>query len=133
VGLAQAALDEARIVLREQRMGFSAARWERITADFEAMEAALHGGRMLIRNAAQLLDRGMPFSREASSAKAYVPPLAERVIARILRILGPNGYSEELLFEKWHRDVKIIDIWEGTGRIQRRTISRALMGSNAAA
>lgn len=133
VGLAQAAIDEARPLLQAQKLSYSPARWERIQADLAAMDAALHNGRLLIRNAAQLLDRGLPFSREASVAKAAVPPLAERIIARILRILGPDGYSEELLFEKWHRDVKIIDIWEGTGQIQRRTISRSLMGSGAAA
>jgi len=133
VGLAQAAIDEARPLLHAQRLGYWARRWERIRAGLVAMDAALHNGRLLIRNAAQLLDRGVPFSREASIAKAPVPPLTERIIARLLRILGPDGYSEELPFEKWHRDVKIIDICEGSGQIQRRTISRSLMGSGAAA
>lgn len=59
-------------------------------------------------------------------AKAYGPPIAERVCLRAIELLGPDGWSEELPFEKWYRDVKILDIWEGTGQIQRRTVSRSL-------
>jgi alkylation response protein AidB-like acyl-CoA dehydrogenase len=65
-------------------------------------------------------------------AKAYAPPLAEKICLRVVQLLGPDGWSAELPFEKWYRDVKIIDIWEGTGQIQRRTVSRSLFAGRSA-
>jgi acyl-CoA dehydrogenase len=55
------------------------------------------------------------------------------VTARMLMLLGSDGYSEDILFEKWFRDVKILDIWEGTGQIHRKIISRAVLKHRAAA
>lgn len=133
IGISQAAIDEARPLLNSQHASFSVERWARIEEELASMNGLLHNSRLMVRNAAERIDRGVPFAKEASMAKAMVPPAAERIIGRILRILGPDGYSQEHLFEKWHRDVKIIDIWEGTGQVQRRTISRALMGHGSAA
>jgi acyl-CoA dehydrogenase len=125
-GLAQAVLDELSPLLTERRAGYSTARWQRIESDLQAMNAAVDRGRMLARRAAWRIDRGLSFGREAAMAKAYAPPIAERICLRAVELLGPDGWSEELPFEKWYRDVKILDIWEGTGQIQRRSISRSL-------
>lgn len=65
-------------------------------------------------------------------AKAYAPPIAERVCLRVIQLLGADGWSPALPFEKWYRDVKILDIWEGTGQIQRRTVSRSLFAGRSA-
>ena len=130
-GIAQAALDEAAPLLRSQRPSFSTARWERIESDLVSMNAAVERGRLLAYRAAWNIDHDLPFGREASMAKAYAPPIAERVCLRVIEMLGADGWSDEFLFEKWYRDVKILDIWEGTGQIHRRAISRSLFSSPA--
>lgn len=128
-GIAQAVLDELNSLLPEMRLSFAPHRWSRIQDDLTAMNAAINRGRLLSRRAAWLLDQGRPFHREAAMAKAYAPPVAERVCLRAIELLGPDGWSEEHSFEKWYRDVKILDIWEGTGQIQRRTVGRSLFGA----
>lgn len=133
IGMAQAALDEGTVLLRKSAAVYAPRRWAKIEEELAAMNFALDNGRLLVRRAAWMLDEGLPFSREASVAKAATPPLAEKIIGRIVRLLGPDGYSTEHLFEKWYRDVKLLDIWEGTGQVQRRSISRHLMGRSAAA
>ncbi|TGD85223.1 hypothetical protein BayCH28_22640 [Mycolicibacterium sp. CH28] len=126
-GIGQAVLDELTPLLTEMRLSFAPHRWSRIQSDISAMNAALERGRLLARRAAWHIDHGLAFDREAAMAKAFIPPLVERITLRAVELLGPDGWSEDLPFEKWHRDVKIIDIWEGTGNIQRRTVARALM------
>jgi alkylation response protein AidB-like acyl-CoA dehydrogenase len=130
-GIAQASLDEGSALLRSQRKGFTTVRWDRIETDLAAMGAAIDRGRLLAYRAAWNIDAGLPFGREASMAKAYAPPTAERVCRRVIELLGADGWSEDLLFEKWYRDVKIMDIWEGTGQIHRRAMSRSLFSSPA--
>lgn len=124
-GIGQAALDAARTHLLGRRSAFEPRRWARIETEFEHMEQGLMRGRLLALRAAWLMDQGRPHVREASAAKAYACPLAERVCLRALLLMGADGYSEEHLVEKWYRDVKIMDIWEGTGNIQRLVIARA--------
>ena len=131
-GIAQATLDELTPLLAQRRAGFTRARALRVENDLAAMNAAVSRARLLARRAAWKIDRGESFQREAAMAKAYAPPIAERVCLRAVELLGPDGWSEELPFEKWYRDVKILDIWEGTGQIQRRTVSRALFSSRSA-
>jgi acyl-CoA dehydrogenase len=129
VGIAQAAIDEGRQLLSSRRDGFTARRWDRIEEELDAMTRALNHGRLLARRAAWHIDTGLPYAREASIAKAFAPPLAEKVILRVIEMLGPDGWSEEHLVEKWYRDVKIMDIWEGTGQVHRQTISRHLFAT----
>ena len=125
-GIAAAALDELRPLVQKNSSFMTTARQERIAADLAAMEAAIDRGRLMARRAAWRIDNGLSFDRESAMAKAYSPPLAERVCLRALQMLGSDGISPELPFEKWYRDVKILDIWEGTGQIQRRSVGRSL-------
>jgi len=60
--------------------------------------------------------------------KGYPPQTCERVIRRCMQLLGPEGASKDLLLEKWYRDVKIMDIFEGSGQVQRIIVGRTLMG-----
>jgi acyl-CoA dehydrogenase len=126
VGIAQASLDEARELLGPRRSGFTSPRWSRIEAELDSYDAQLNQARLLARRAAWLLDQGRPYATEASIAKALAPPLAERVCARMIALLGSDGYSDEFLFEKRYRDIKIMDIWEGTGQIHRQIIGQRL-------
>jgi acyl-CoA dehydrogenase len=131
-GIAQAVLDEATPLLLDRRASFSGARWHRVESELAAMGAAVERGRLLARRAAWHIDRGESFVREAAMAKAYAPPVAERICLRAIELLGSDGWSRDLPFEKWYRDVKILDIWEGTGQIQRRTVSRSLFSGRSA-
>jgi acyl-CoA dehydrogenase len=93
-----------------------------------AMERELEAARLLCRMAAWRADAGMPNSKEASMAKAYAPATALRACVGAIEIMGPEGYSKEHLVEKWYRDIKVYDIFEGTGQIQRVIISRHILG-----
>jgi alkylation response protein AidB-like acyl-CoA dehydrogenase len=129
VGLAQASRDTARGLLATQQRSFSAKRWSRIGDEFDRLDAALGHQRLMYRRAAWRMDQGLAAARESSMAKATAPPVAEQVILRALQLMGADGYSAVHLVEKWYRDVKIMDIFEGTGNIQRLVITRHLFGS----
>jgi acyl-CoA dehydrogenase len=92
------------------------------------MNAALDRSRRMNFQSQALVDRGTPSLQASASAKAYAPETAERVIRRCMQLLGPEGTSQELLLEKWYRDVKIIDIFEGTGQIHRLVVARSVLG-----
>jgi acyl-CoA dehydrogenase len=133
IGIAQASLDQATPMLVGPDSGYSARRQAAIEVELDKFNAQLQHARLLCRRAAWLLDQGLPFAVEASTAKAVAPPLAERITARTLTLMGADGYSEELLFEKRYRDVKILDIWEGTGQIHRKIISGQLLKAGSTA
>ena len=132
LGLARAAKDVAAKWVAERRGELTPRRLARIEDEFARMDDALDHGRRLVLRAAWMKDRKIPNTREASAAKAFCPPIAERVIRRAMQIMGPDGLSERYLVEKWHRDVKIYDIFEGSGQVMRITMSRERMGSVAA-
>jgi len=127
LGMAQASLDMTRQLLAGQRGGFAPHRWSQIEADLEAMDAALQRTRLTNFRAQTLQDRGVANKTEASISKAYGPPTFERVIRRCIQLLGPEGTSKDLLLEKWYRDVKILDIFEGSGQVQRIIVGRAVL------
>jgi acyl-CoA dehydrogenase len=129
IGVGQAALDYARDFLSARKAEFAAARWDRINLEFRRCDALLETARQHCYRAQWLLDEGLDARVAASMAKAYGPPIAERVCVRALQLMGPEGYSEAHLLEKWARDIKICDIWEGTGNIQRMIIGRVVYGS----
>jgi acyl-CoA dehydrogenase len=126
IGIAQAALDVATDLLVAQKPSFSTNRWARVHDDLTCMNDALDRGRRVARRAQQLLDAGHPDRSAPAIAKAYAPQTCERVVLRCMQLLGPEGTSEELLLEKWYRDLKIMDIFEGSGQIQRLIVSRDL-------
>jgi acyl-CoA dehydrogenase len=128
IGIAQAALDLTEGLLTEQKTSFSPHRWLRVTQDLAAMNASLERGRRVARYAQHLLDRGQANRLSAANAKGFAPHSCERVIRRCMQLLGPEGASADLLLEKWYRDMKIMDIFEGSGEIQRLIVAREMMG-----
>ncbi|HTK63531.1 MAG TPA: acyl-CoA dehydrogenase family protein [Pseudonocardia sp.] len=126
VGIGQAAHDLARDHLTERRAEFTGRRWDRIDDELRRMNAALERGRLMVARAAWLMDQRIPNQREASQAKAYASPLGEHVVTRCMLLMGDAGYSKQHLIEKWYRDVKIMDIWEGAGNVQKLVVSRQL-------
>jgi acyl-CoA dehydrogenase len=131
LGIAQAAIDVTTEYLADKRAEFSEARWAVVEQDLARMNAALDRVRRVNWGAQRLLDMGRPNKTEASVSKAYGPPTFEKVIRRCMQLVGPNGASKDLLLEKWYRDVKILDIFEGSAQVQRIIIGRTLMGADA--
>jgi len=136
VGLARAALEHTREILAEEGVevryhgplfGKSAAEAELIR-----MEADWEAGRLLMLKAAWMADNGIPNSMEASMSKAKAARVANRVTLRCVELCGGRGYSEDSLLEKWARDSKILDIFEGTQQIQLLIIARRLLGKRSA-
>jgi acyl-CoA dehydrogenase len=132
IGIAQAALDTTTELLAQQKNSFSSHRWASIDTELAAMNATLERGRRVARAAQSLLDRGTADRSAGATAKAYAPESCERIVHRCMQLLGPEATSEDLLLEKWYRDLKIMDIYEGSGEIQRLIVARELMGSAAA-
>jgi acyl-CoA dehydrogenase len=131
VGMTQAALDLTRALLVAQRAAFAPHRWSQVASDLDAMDAALARCRLTNLRAQVLEDAGAPSKAEASLSKCYGPPTFERIIRRCMQLLGPDGTSTDLLLEKWYRDVKILDIFEGSGQVQRIIIGRALFAETS--
>jgi acyl-CoA dehydrogenase len=99
-----------------------------VEARLAATERELAAARVLARRAAWMADNLIPNSKEASMAKASGPRAALRACVSAIEIMGPEGYSREHLVEKWFRDIKVYDIFEGTGQIQRVVIGRHILG-----
>ena len=92
-----------------------------------SMERRLEAARMLCWRAAWMADEGIPNTKEASMAKAYSGTIATQVCYDAIQVMGPEGLSEDHLVEKWFRDIKVFDIFEGTGQVQRVVISKRLI------
>ncbi len=96
--------------------------------DFIDMEANLQAARLLTWRAAWMMDRGLPNNLEASMCKAKAGLAVTQVTQKAVEILGPLGYSRKLLVEKWMRDAKINDIFEGTQQINLMIVARRILG-----
>ena len=94
------------------------------------MEANLEVARLLVWQSAAMLDKAQRNSLESSMGKAKAGKACSHVCQRCVALLGPLGYSRDWLVEKWMRDVKINDIFEGTGQIQMLIVCRQILGFN---
>ena len=131
LGITQASIDVATGELNSRKLGFTPRRWSVIQEELTRMNAALDRIRRVNFGAQWLLDNGRANKSEASVSKAFGPPTFERIIRRCMLLLGPDGTSQDLLLEKWYRDAKILDIFEGSAQVQRIIIGRTLMGADA--
>jgi acyl-CoA dehydrogenase len=99
-----------------------------IERDVVEMEAQLRAGWLLTLKAAWLMDQRLPNTIEASMCKVKAGEVVTSVTQKALELMGPLGYSRKLLFEKWMRDAKINDLFEGTGQINRLIVARRILG-----
>jgi acyl-CoA dehydrogenase len=136
VGLTRAALEETRRLLLEAGVDVDLdqplARQPAAAAEFLAMEADYEAARLLTLEAAWMADNRKPNSLQASMAKAKAGRTCTDVALRCVRIAGAVGYTEHELLEKWARDAKILDIFEGTQQIQLLIVARQLLGKTSA-
>jgi alkylation response protein AidB-like acyl-CoA dehydrogenase len=127
VGLSQAALDEA-VAYAKQRTQFG-----RAIIEFQGMEflladmaSAVDSARAMYLDAARRRDRGMPFKRQASIAKLVATDAAMKVTTDAVQVLGGAGYTKDYPVERYMREAKVPQIFEGTNQVQRMVIARQL-------
>jgi acyl-CoA dehydrogenase len=135
VGVARAALDETRRLLAEAGAEIDydrpAVSQSAAVAAFLEAESDYEAAYLLTLRAAWMADNGRPNSLEASMAKAKAGRTATAVTLRCVALAGSLGYTEDLLLEKWARDAKILDIFEGTQQIQKLIVARRLLGKSS--
>jgi len=132
LGVMRAALDMLRDVLEKEgiKIRYNAPRTTQtaIERDFMEMEANYKAARLLTIRAVWMMQNGMPNALESSMAKAKAGRAATLITQRAVELMGPLGYSRKYLFEKFMRDAKINDIFEGTGQINTLIVARRVLG-----
>ncbi|HEX6074711.1 MAG TPA: acyl-CoA dehydrogenase family protein [Micromonosporaceae bacterium] len=136
VGLARASLQETRRVLGEAGVTIDYDKAIHLqpaaAATFIALESDWEAAYLLTLRAAWMADNNQPNSLQASMAKAKAGRMCTEVTLRCVELCGSVGYGEGELLEKWARDAKILDIFEGTQQIQQLIIARRLLGKTSA-
>ena len=128
VGLARGALDLAVGYARERRQfGQEISRFQGIQFKIADMATAIDASRLMTLEAAEACDRGVPFTQLASMAKVMATDTAMRVTTEAVQIFGGYGYIKEFPVERFMRDAKATQIYEGTNQIQRIVIAREML------
>jgi alkylation response protein AidB-like acyl-CoA dehydrogenase len=129
VGIAQAAYDAAReYALERRQFGKRIAEFQAIQWKLADMATEIDAARMLVYRAAWLKERGLPHTEEGAKAKLFASGVARRQTGEAIQILGGYGYTKEFPVERYYRDAKITEIYEGTSEIQRLVIARSILG-----
>jgi alkylation response protein AidB-like acyl-CoA dehydrogenase len=129
LGIAQAAYDVARSYALERRQfgqqigEFQAVQWK--LAD---MSTEIDAARLLAYRAAWLKERGEPHTEAGAKAKLFASEMARRQTAEAIQVLGGYGYTKEFPVERYYRDAKVTEIYEGTSEVQRLVIARSILG-----
>jgi alkylation response protein AidB-like acyl-CoA dehydrogenase len=128
LGIARAAYDAARAYALERRQ------FGRRIADFQAiqwkladMATEIDAARLLVYHAAWLKQEGKPHTEAGAKAKLFASEMARRQTAEAIQILGGYGYTKEFPLERYYRDAKITEIYEGTSEVQRLVIARSIL------
>ncbi|WP_018601221.1 acyl-CoA dehydrogenase family protein [Mycobacterium sp. 155] len=136
VGIARAALEDLRAILTDAGVEISydkpAHAQSAPAAEFLRMEADWEASYLLTVRSAWQADNSIPNSKEASMGKAKAARVASDITLKAVEMAGTVGYSEQTLLEKWARDSKILDIFEGTQQIQQLVVARRLLGLSSA-
>jgi acyl-CoA dehydrogenase len=136
IGVARACLDRTRELLEEAGIEIDYDHpphsQPAAAAEFISMESDWEAARLLTLRAAWMADNRKPNSLQASMAKAKAGRVGTDIALRCVALAGSIGYGEGELLEKWARDVKILDIFEGTQQIQQLIVARQLLGKTSA-
>ena len=129
LGIAQAAYDAARAYALERRQfGQRIADFQAIQWKLADMATEIDAGRLLVYQAAWLKQQGRPHTEAGAKAKLFCSEMARRQTAEAIQVLGGYGYTKEFPVERYYRDAKITEIYEGTSEIQRLVIARSVLG-----
>jgi alkylation response protein AidB-like acyl-CoA dehydrogenase len=132
VGIAQAALDVAAGYARERHaFGRPIGAFGAIQQKLADMQTEIEAARALVWRAARLKQAGKPHSVEGAPAKLFASRVARHWTGEAIQVLGGYGYTREFPVERYYRDAKVTEIYEGTSEIQRLVIARALLGEAA--
>ncbi len=128
LGIAQAAFESAVSYAKErQQFNKPIAKFQTIQNYLAYMATRIDASRLLVYRAAALKDKSMPFSAEASMAKMHCSASARKVTDLAVQIHGGYGYSKEYDVERYFRDAKVTEIYEGTSEIQQMVIARSIL------
>ena len=132
LGVARAALEFLKEKLTESgiriRYGLPRQKLTNIEREVIDMEIMLKSAWLMVIKATWMADNKKPNALEASMSKVKGGDVCTKITQKVVEILGPLGYSREFLAEKWFRDAKITDIYEGTGQINRLVVARQILG-----
>jgi acyl-CoA dehydrogenase len=132
IGVARAALEFLKEKLAESgvqiRYGLPRQKLTNIEREVIDMDVMLKSAWLMVMKAVWMADNQKPNALESSMCKIKAGDTTTKVTQRAVEILGPLGYSREFLAEKWFRDAKITDIYEGTGQINRLIVARQILG-----
>jgi alkylation response protein AidB-like acyl-CoA dehydrogenase len=132
VGIAQAAYDVALGYAKEREaFGRPIAHFQAIQHKLANMSMEIDAARLLVYRAAWLKDEGRPHTEAGAKAKLFASEMARRQTAEAIQVLGGYGYTKEFPVERYYRDAKITEIYEGTSEIQRLVIAREILGEKA--
>lgn len=134
VGCAKAALERIKEIFIDQLDGYYTTPYlqtSHIAAQIYRMEAEWEAARLLTMKAAWMADNKKPNSREASISKAKAGRMCNEITLKCVELAASVGYNEDELLEKWARDSKILDIFEGTQQIQQLIIARRELGKSS--
>jgi len=131
LGIARATLELLKDMLKERgveiRDGLPRSRMTNIEREIVDMEVMLHSTWLLTLKAMWLADERKPNTIEASMVKVKAGDVVVKITQRAVELMGPLGFSREYLLEKWFRDAKINDLYEGTGQINRLIVARRIL------
>jgi acyl-CoA dehydrogenase len=128
LGIGQGAYDEALAFTRErEQFGQPVAAFQGVSWMLADMATRLEASRRLVYHAADLCDRGLPFTKEASMAKVFTTDTAMAVAIDAVQLCGGYGFTEDMPLERFFRDAKACQIYEGSNQVQRIVIARELL------
>ena len=129
IGLARGALDAALAYTRERKQfGRAIAEFQSVQHQLARAAVDLEAATLTVYNAARLRDAGRPFLTEAAICKIFSSEAAERIASLAVNLFGGNGFVKEYPVEKFYRDAKIGQIYEGTSNLQLQTIAKQIIG-----
>ncbi|MGW4648366.1 acyl-CoA dehydrogenase family protein [Kitasatospora sp. NPDC004289] len=132
VGIARACLDAAvRYATEREQFGKPIASYQLVQEMLADISVELEAARLLTWRVADLIDRGLPFATESSTAKLFASEAAVKAANNALQVFGGYGFIDEYPVGKYLRDARVMTLYEGTSQIQKLLIGRALTGVNA--
>jgi alkylation response protein AidB-like acyl-CoA dehydrogenase len=131
VGLAQGALDATIHYIKERKQfGKPIADFQGVQFQIARAATDVEAARLMVYNAARLRDAGQPFLKEAAMCKLFSSEVAEQVSSLAVNLFGGYGFVKDYPVEKFFRDAKIGQIYEGTSNLQLQTIAKQILGSS---
>ncbi len=131
VGIAQAAYDAARdYALERRQFGRRIADFQAIQFKLADMKTEIDAARLLTYGAAWRKQQGLPHTGEGAEAKLFASRAAVRITQEAIQVLGGYGYTKEFPVERYYRDAKVTELYEGTSEIQRIVIARSILATH---